>query len=386
MSAGDRHECFREDEALARFLEHVGMRSRRLLILGDLIDFLNVRGDEHDTDTSPPSAIAKLERVAAAHPTAFRALGVLAAAGCPISIVLGNHDIELAHEAAQERFVELVVRASGRREAVERIRFHPWLYYLPGVLYAEHGSQYHDLNAFPAIAAPYAGTPESLELPLGSHLTRYLIDLAESIDAGGTMRPDARALLAACKARPAVVARTLGAHARFARALVAHSVRSWRPRRRAARTAYRDRVLHSYADEAGLAFETLAALDELAALSPLAIQRRTLRALASRPAAGAPAQLRRAASAVHALLDTEGSSVPVYAFGHTHRAELFQLDDGHQYVNCGTWSSLLPRSLEPLGAAARFTFIDVTAGDATVHLLRWNAAEQRAEPYVPPAA
>ncbi|HEV8686283.1 MAG TPA: metallophosphoesterase [Gaiellaceae bacterium] len=397
MSSGDRYECFREDDALARFLEHVGTRAaaegQHLLILGDLIDFLNVRsaeGQRRDADTSAASAVAKLERVAAEHATAFRALGVLATAGCPISIVLGNHDIELAHEAAQQRFVELVVRASGRREASERISFQPWIFHLPGVLYAEHGSQYHDLNAFPAIAAPHAASRGSIELPLGSHVTRFLIDLAESIDPGGTMRPDVRALLAACRARPALVARTLGAHARFSRALVAHSVRSWQPRRRAARTAYREHVLRSYADAAGLAFETLVALDELAALSPLAVERRALRALASRPAAGAPAELRRAAHAVHALLEAQGTSVPVCAFGHTHRAEQLQLDEGHQYVNCGTWSSLLPRALEPLGDAARFTFIDVTADDgsgrATARLLRWNDAEERAEPYVPLAA
>lgn len=341
MSSGDRRECFRADDAFAHFLEHV-READGLVILGDLIDFLNVGR----ADTSAASALAKLERVAAAHATTFRALASLP---CPISIVLGNHDVELAHPAVRERFRELASEA--------RIDFHPWIYYVPGLLYAEHGSQYHDLNAFPAVVAPVAR--DSIELPLGSHQARYLLDRAES--------------------------RLLVARARFLRALVAHAARAWRPRRRA---AYREQILRPYADEAGLSFETLAAIDELAALSPLAFERRALRTLATRafphgrPPRGAPAELRRAASAIHALLEAEGASVPVYAFGHTHAAEQLTLtdDERHYYVNCGTWSSLLPRHFEPLGDAARFTFVEVTA-EATPRLLRWNDAQRRAEPY-----
>jgi hypothetical protein len=129
------------------------------------------------------ATLAKLERRAAGHPAVFSALGAFAASALRISIIVGNHDIELIRASTRDRFLELVSRLSGNPHVAGRITFHPWIYYVPGLLYAEHGSQYHDLNSFRTLLSPYRrGDDNEIDLPLGSRLSLYLIDLIESIE------------------------------------------------------------------------------------------------------------------------------------------------------------------------------------------------------------
>ena len=149
----DRNEDFFYDEAFARFLAHLRRRAAdegrrwRLVLLGDVFDFLQVdlRRAEvaHDPlDRSEGVTITKLERIARGHPGFFAALGEFAAAGFPVDVLPGNHDIELIRPATQERFKALVGEAAGWPEAAAAITFSPWVYYVPGMVYAEHGHQY----------------------------------------------------------------------------------------------------------------------------------------------------------------------------------------------------------------------------------------------------
>ena len=67
-------------------------------------------------------------------------------------MVAGNHDLDLVRPAVGQRLRwHLGVAASD-----DRVRIWPWLYVVPGVLYAEHGNQHHDLNRFPRILDPYS--------------------------------------------------------------------------------------------------------------------------------------------------------------------------------------------------------------------------------------
>jgi hypothetical protein len=59
------------------------------------------------------------------------------------------------------------------------LSFLPWLYYEPGLLYAEHGHQYDSLNSFDDFLHPL--TPDNLiDLPVGSFFVRYLFNKVES--------------------------------------------------------------------------------------------------------------------------------------------------------------------------------------------------------------
>jgi hypothetical protein len=100
----------------------------------------------HGTDLG--SAEAALAGIAAAHPSPLAALGAYAGAGNPVAIVPGNHESELLDPYLQRRFGELVSELAGRNGGAPSLSFHPWFFLLPGVVYAEHGSQYHAINAF----------------------------------------------------------------------------------------------------------------------------------------------------------------------------------------------------------------------------------------------
>jgi len=98
-------------------------------------------------DTSEAATLAKLDRIATGHRRVFASLGEFAASDSRVVVVPGNHDLELIRPSTQARFCELVDEACGQPGAATRIEFQPWIYYVPGVLYAEHGSQYHDAGA-----------------------------------------------------------------------------------------------------------------------------------------------------------------------------------------------------------------------------------------------
>ena len=218
-----RNEDFFYDAAFARFLADLRARGERegrtwrLVLLGDVFDFLQVeahtpRGERGEPETSVAATITKLERVAAGHPEFFAALGSFIGAGYRLDIVPGNHDVELTRHTVQARFRELVEERSGEAGVGERIRFHPWVLYVPGVLYAEHGQQYDRDNSFATLLAPYAlKEPGELDLPLGSYFVEYLFDRIEALDPfADNVKPPTRYLRWAFRVHPIVALGMLG--------------------------------------------------------------------------------------------------------------------------------------------------------------------------------
>jgi UDP-2,3-diacylglucosamine pyrophosphatase LpxH len=443
----NRNEDFFYDGAFARFLAHLERRAQsegrrwRLVVLGDLFDFLQVelgpppRADQ-DLDTTEATTLRKLEQIARGHGEFFAALGRFAAAGFPVDVVVGNHDVELLRPATQRRFVELVVARSGCPDAAGAIAFHPWIYFVPGVLYAEHGHQYDDVNSFLTQLTPFLdGDPDRVDLPLGSYFVGYLFNRIEAIDPfADNVKPATSYLLWALQTHPLRVLWTLGAHMRLLFAVLSHS-RDVVPRERAARRAsYHRATLGRYADVLGLRHETVVAIDRLAAVPAMSSKRRQLQALILRPVVGfmpllaallavytavgrlgrgprsfalfaagvaglmarerrgllAPTEqagyLHRAALAIHALLEKEGRAVPAYVFGHSHTAEQFPLsraDRPPYYLNCGTWTPNVPVGFELLGGREQFAFVQVTRppeGPPIARLMLWNDVASRPEP------
>lgn len=314
-----------------------------LLLLGDTLDFLEARprvtGGRTRIDTSEPAALATLDWIARSHEPFFNALGRFAARGRQVHIVPGNHDLELQRVSARTRFCELVGDASGHPDAAESIRFHPWIFYVRGLLYAEHGHQYHDINAVDTLLSPEdPDHRDRLALPLAS----YLVE----------------------------------GWPRFAVHAVRRAINLATPALARRRAAYRREVLTPEAASIALDASTLVALDRLSETRALAILRRLARQTFRRGASATQRHgyLYRGAAAVDRVLEAGGAGVPYLAFGHTHTAERFPVGGGVEYLNCGTWSPFVPRGLDTAGR--RLTFARVSAVEGA-RVARWDDSARR---------
>ncbi len=439
----DRLEDFFYDAAFSRFIDELLRRATserrvwRLVILGDLLEFLQVAApDSAQGLTSAPTAIAKLEIIARGHPDFFAALGRFLAAGHALEIVIGNHDIELIWPEVQARF-RAILATHGATEVDARVTFHPWIFYVPGVVYAEHGQQYDGVNAFATLLRPYLPSrPSVIELPFGSFFVLYLFNEIERIDPfADNVKPVTRYLIWALRTRPLLALTTLGHHLRFLSRVLRKTDPMSHREQQTRRERYRAEVVRPYAAEIGLPADVLESLDRMAAVPALSSRWRQIAALLIHPAlavvpigvglaglyqvlsrlratrrsfvafVGALAvmiwrerrllrpttdpgsYLHRAARHIHDLLTTHGLQVAAYVFGHTHTAERAPLtadDETPRYFNSGTWTPIVPQTFDLLGTRERFTFVQITRDPATgavlTELLLWNDHAGRIEP------
>lgn len=318
------------EDAFVSFLEWLAERVRaeegpwRLVLLGDLLDLLHA-----PAGASRP--VATLDAVAARNRSALAALGAAAMHGVSVDVVPGNHDGELVDPELQERLCALVADAAGTSPALLRsaLRVRPWFLLLPGILYAEHGSQYHALNAVADPLAPFGRW--SRHLPPGA-----VLDLFGRAERGGRAR-------ALPHLAPAVL-----------RALV-------RRGRTGAPTAAPH---HLFAQESGLSIHGLAALLGLAEDSPTALLRNVCAAVLGRTD-HVEARQQRAAVAAHQILAREGQQVPMYVFGHTHRVAQRALHaEGAEllWFNGGAWAD----------GGNCFVEVEGRADRAVAQLFRWD--------------
>lgn len=211
----DRKEDFFYDDAFERFVNYLTenaykkKRKLRLIILGDFVDFLQVdpKKNNHSennayetdnvshierkpcysiSDTSSQAAVKKLEIIKAGHRVMFETLNRFVRGDHHLHIVLGNHDIEFVFLEVQEHFKELVLEDKDADSTYrERITFHPWVFYVPGVVYADHGHQYDAMNSFANQLSPYLPSDsqeKTIELPLGSFFVLHLFNHIEESD------------------------------------------------------------------------------------------------------------------------------------------------------------------------------------------------------------
>lgn len=294
------------DDAFVSFLEWLTERARpetepwRLVLLGDVLDLLHIPAGVRD----PHGA---LDAVAAQHRSALAALGTAAAHGIVVDLVPGNHDSELLEPGLQERLRALVADAAGTSAALlgPTFRVRPWFLLVPGLLYAEHGSQYHALNAVADPLAPFGRW--SRRLPPGA-----VLDLFGRAKQGGRAR-----------ALPHLLPAVLPALAR-----------RWRT------DAPTVASFQACAQETGLSLDALAGLRGLAEDSSIALLRNACAAVLG-PAGYVESRQQQAALAVHNVLGREGQPVPVYVFGHTHRIAyraLYAKGARLLWFNGGAWA------------------------------------------------
>lgn len=166
----------------------------RIVIAGDFIDFIGISigaGDAsiatelteeeqaHGLGSAVDHARLKLARVSVRHADVFRALARFIAAGHALSVVHGNHDIELHWDEVKADFRSLLsshVEAWAREAFEARIEFHPWFFYRDGVAYIEHGHQYDPFCSTEHIMAPLSPLdPRRVARGFCDVLLRYVV-------------------------------------------------------------------------------------------------------------------------------------------------------------------------------------------------------------------
>lgn len=206
-----RNEDFFFDAEFARFLRHHAARSGarwHLVIAGDFLDLLQVvatpspqgSGDDgYGLPCGEDESVFKLQAVAAGHPEVFEALAAFVAEGHRLTILKGNHDVELHYPRVQDAFLAILRAAFGRIASPPpsasaasigpaAIRFADWFHHEEGLVWIEHGSQYDGWNTFRTFLSPLlpdrpgASRPDDVDLPLGSLFVRYLFNRIESVE------------------------------------------------------------------------------------------------------------------------------------------------------------------------------------------------------------
>jgi UDP-2,3-diacylglucosamine pyrophosphatase LpxH len=188
------------DRDLARMLAHYRVTLPpadrwRIVIAGDFIDFVGMSIDpKHDepieTELTPEErrngvgsaedhARLKLRRVARRHAEVFEELGKLVGDGHALTVLHGNHDIELHWDSLKNDFRELVLASAPgavRENVRDAIEFEPWFFYREGVVYIEHGHQYDPFCATSFILAPVSPRdPKRVERGYSEQLLRAIV-------------------------------------------------------------------------------------------------------------------------------------------------------------------------------------------------------------------
>jgi hypothetical protein len=333
--------------------------TRRLVLLGDSLD-LPTHGSGSGRDAVPrwgAAAADAVARIADAHPDPFDALAEFVAAGGRLELLPGNHDVALQLPMVRQALMDRVGGATGA------VGWHPWIFHVPGLLWAEHGGQHHDVHAIPTWLSPPA-TRSTWGLPLGHAID----DLAR-----------------AARRRPRPIWEVAVAAASLAADAIASAVS--RPALAHSRGAYRVRELPACAVDLELPDSLLVAIDRLSETDGWSIAARLIR---RRLAGGdrSPASfLGPAARRIHTILAGGNHDVRVYAFGHTHAPAVLPLGastPGAWYANAGSWAGTLRSAASSRIGPVRYPFLRIRTAEGSepaIELGSWNAVRKEAEPF-----
>lgn len=212
------------EEQLCAFLRHYsrrreGGRPWRLVINGDLCDFLAISvfpgdpglGDSasataieriYGVGRTPGAARQKMRAIVDRHPALFRALARFLARDNRVDIVCGNHDAELFWPEVQAVFRDAVAAAcvaandarqtaaAGARpptappvgEVLSRLEFHQWFVHEPGAYWIEHGHQYDENCSFEYGLNPVAPGSEEIATNVDAAASRFVTNRVREAD------------------------------------------------------------------------------------------------------------------------------------------------------------------------------------------------------------
>lgn len=255
----------------------LGGRPWRLVIAGDLFDFMSVvvpptrelparSADERrfGLDRGSRAGVARMKLICDNHHALLADMGRFAAAGHTIDIIVGNHDLELLEPDVVAE-LDRQLRAAGADErSAPRIRVSPWFVYEPGVAWIEHGHVYDEGCSAEYNLAPTDATGR-LIANADYAATRYLAMAVPEIDPHGI---EEWSLWGYMRYGWDVGMRDFGklwaAYVRFSIALVrSHLTHKSFKGRDHRRRVHRERV-RRIADDTGVAADTLFSIDRLA--------------------------------------------------------------------------------------------------------------------------
>jgi UDP-2,3-diacylglucosamine pyrophosphatase LpxH len=284
------NEDFFADEQLRRFLDHHQRGARRwhLVINGDFLDFLQVKEAGERAPTAPrglaageQESVLKLRTIADGHPVAFEALARFASGDNRLTVLKGNHDVELHYPRVQEELLAQLCLRAGDAAARARIRRNvrcgPWFHFEPGQLWIEHGNRYEAANSFEHWLSPLlpvegrpGGRDDEIDLPLGSMFVRYLFNQLERVEPfADNMKPAISFVGWLLRKHPITAARFALQDGRY---MLQRLRRAWRPGDPAGWAPRREehqRSLAQLAQEAGIPLATLQRIDALGEHSTL---------------------------------------------------------------------------------------------------------------------
>ena len=237
-------EDFFWDEEFKEFLTHYSDGVPTTLIInGDLFDFLQVliipTDDEKEEFKIPEEEIDRkyglqcseaccefqIVQMMNGHPVFFDALAEFLSRGHELKIIKGNHDIQLHWLKIQKRIrerLQLLCKRTRKKLKTGQIEFLPWFYYIPELLYVEHGNQFEPMTAFRNFLYPvlppvddHRRSPQ-IELDLSGFLVRYLTNRLEPVNPlADNIRPLTEYYSKMWKKYPFLMIETLGTALRF---------------------------------------------------------------------------------------------------------------------------------------------------------------------------
>lgn len=376
---------------LCGFLREIAARRRRcgepieLVINGDIVDFLaetSPHGDAHSAFVADPDeALLIFERVVQRDAAFFEALAELPAAGVALTLVLGNHDLELSLPPVRERLLALLTAGA---QAPVRFLYDGEACVIGDVL-IEHGNRYDGWNVVDhdalrrvrsAASRRQIGADTAFAPPAGSDMVeRVLNPIKRDYPFVDLLKPETGAAL------PLVLALEPGL-AKLANSVLVARLAAQAARHKpaaAAMPAFRGEIAASGSDaalqdllraEMGDGAAPLLALireaqmeaqrrgGEIAAQGSL---QRALSLLGLGEGAAYRARLHLLARALRGLrhdrshergfeTDAEllraatalaAGGFTTVIFGHTHLAKQVPLPGGATYLNTGTWADLM---------------------------------------------
>jgi UDP-2,3-diacylglucosamine pyrophosphatase LpxH len=400
----------------------LGGRPWRLVIAGDLFDFMSVvvpstrevpakSGDERrfGLDRGTRAGVSRMQRICASHRSLLGEMVRFAAAGHFIDIIVGNHDLELLEADVVAELMHQLRAAGADDRSAPRIRVVPWFVYQPGVAWIEHGHVYDE-----GCSAEFNLAPNDKDGRLIANAdyaaTRYLAMAIPEIDPHGI---EEWSFWGFMRYGWDIGIRSFGtlwaAYARFSVSMLkSHAAHRSFKGRDVRRRLHRERM-RGIADDTGVELDTLSAIDRLAR-TPMTLSFRRLGRMLMLDRFGtycgafvALFLLWVLAPIVVALLGTavvvagavalqlwlgqhhvasqlpmraipqrikKHVDAPVIVFGHTHDPRWQPLRSGGLYVNCGTW---LPATRPGLRRSFTHVLIQPRAGMLpVVELRQWR--------------
>ena len=167
-------EDFHHDESFAVFAAAYGnLGNTRLILNGDFIDYLQIQPLGALT---VPAAVTKTKSVFDQHGPVLQALANFSRTGNRVTLVEGNHDIELLFPKVREAFRSAFHAAGGD---VEKLEFADSVVADYPYFHIEHGHQADRLNQFDYRALLANEKTETLNFPWGSRFVHRVFNNVE---------------------------------------------------------------------------------------------------------------------------------------------------------------------------------------------------------------